>query len=258
MDNLPTENYVPAKISSGIEFPKEPLFDPITQGNLAYNRTHHAKSFIYKYIGLLVVLCILSLGLVLRTGFTWAGWFALFGLVSLAGYFLLGRMENTYSPEGIEITRLTYGSKVLIQKIKSDENIALARMAYQSQNIQNTITLGSNVHSNAIEMPPDPRNFPDQQLIEAKYSDPLRTKLIQWLCSIYEDDSIAIDGRITKTVLWSARGGLSVTERQHVIDILNEVSELTGDWVVKQDRNSWYINNAKYNSPGRLAVIIGV
>ncbi len=261
--NLP-DKYVPALPKLDIVYPTEKLYDPM---QIAGEREALVKSFsfIVKYLGLFVILVILSIGLLIDRSWSVSNGLIFLGVSSLIGYFFLGNMENHYTKEGIEIRRLNHGTAILRQKIRSDETIALARMAYQNQanqsQIENTQTIYNSLNlgrgNGTSDLAVINTSHSLYQPVQNAYS--VRTKLIQWLCTLYEDsNTVASDGRILCTVLWSARGNLTPSERNETLTIFQDIEDQTGQWVIRQDRNGWYINLDRYSSPGRLATLIGV
>ncbi len=262
--NLPEKYVSPNLPKLDIQYPIEKLYDPM---EIIRERESLVKSvsFLIKYLGLFVILVILSIGLLIDRSWSISNGLIFLGVSSLIGYFFLGNMENHYTKEGIEIRRLNHGTSVIKQKIRSDETLALARMAYQDKQSQayadpticNSLNLplvGSEYGSN---QPMSCISHSLSQPVQNPYS--VRTKLIQWLCQIYDQPgAIADDGRITCTVLWSARGSLTPSERNQVLDIFQEVLDQSGIWIVRSDRNGWYINIQRFSSIGRLATLIGV
>lgn len=261
--NLPKSYVSPAMPE--INYPTEKLYDPM---DIIREREALIKSysFLVKYVGLFVILVILSIGLLIDRSWSVSNGLIFLGVSSLIGYFCLGKMENVYTKEGIELTRLNQGTSVLKQKIRSEERIALARMAYQNQAMQSQLDSCEQYQTPTIQkslsLPPvgSESENPSHSLSQSRQNQyNVRTKLIQWLCKIYESENlIAGDGRILCTVLWSARGELTPSERDQVLSMFQDIEDQTGLWVVRQDRNGWYLNLDRYSTPGRLCTLIGV
>lgn len=92
-----------------------------------------AQAFTLKYLGLSIVLCILSAGLVWYAALPAPLFLVIFGGMSFAGYWLLGLTEAQHTSFGVERLRLREGAKVLRHKIDADAEVQLAQIDLQAQ-----------------------------------------------------------------------------------------------------------------------------
>lgn len=108
-----------------------------------------ALAFLIKYLGLTLVLLVLSVGLtqVLDLG-AWLGVF-LFGAMCVAGYALLAFGENVFTSIGVERLRVRKGAGVLHAQIQAQRDVQLAQVALQRAQVDAQRAYNEQVAENA-------------------------------------------------------------------------------------------------------------
>jgi len=150
------------------------------------------------------------------------------------GWLYLVRLDNTYSPAMIERERNTMLYNLAVFNMQTNERLKLAEMG---------------VNRMALSV----------QHVEAAQAaeNGLALRLADWLLSLY-DGGVDADGRITKTVLWSVRGGLSPSDRKEALRLVENWSLASGVWIVAQRKNGWYLNVDRLPTKEALRGCVGV
>ena len=157
-----------------------------------------------------------------------------FVLMGGIGWLWLVKLDNRDSPAGVESQKNKLIYNLSMANMQSAERLRMAEL----DNDRGAIELDKmrvsafHVQSSAIET----------QLI----GEGLTLRVYQWLVALYDAGSLADDGRITCAVLWSARGGLSPSDRKQVRSILEDFMVSSGAWVVCERRNAWFLNVERF------------
>ena len=169
-----------------------------------------------------------------------------FGILGSIGWLWLIKIDDRHSPGGIEQRKNELIYALSIANMNSAERLRMAELDNEASAIElDKMRLSaSHRQSSAIET----------QLIE----DGLTHRVYQWLAALYDAGSLADDGRITCAVLWSARGGLSPSDRKQVRTILEDFMVQSGAWVVCERRNAWYLNVDRFPTKQAFEGCVGV
>ena len=169
-----------------------------------------------------------------------------FGVLGSVGWFWLIKIDDRHSPGGIEQRKNELIYALSIANMQSAERLRMAELDNEASAIELDKMRVSAVHvqSSAIET----------QLI----GEGLTHRVYAWLVSLYDAGSLADDGRITCAVLWSARGGLSPSDRKQVRSILEDFMVGSGAWVVCERRNAWFLNVERFPTKQAFEGCVGV
>ncbi len=248
-----------------------------------------AQAFTLKYLGLSVVLCILSAGLVWYAALPAPLFLVIFGAQAFVGYFALGWLEAGHTSFGVERLRLREGAKVLRAKISADENVQLAQIELQAQllaaqreynrqqderlrerisaQVARHETAQSSANMVANYVPEDYATAGDEVLTVPGYMeeqtqrrthDEARRTLAAFVASLYQENESGVwlhlhsDGRIRRTVKtpMSARSGVSAPVREQIDAILRELDNC-GVWLIRYDeaQRLYRLNVNRYHTP---------
>ena len=168
-----------------------------------------------------------------------------FGILGSIGWLWLIKIDDRYSPGGVEQRKNELIYALSIANMNSAERLRMAELDNEASAIEldKMRVRASHLQASAIET----------QLIE----DGLQARVSQWLLSLYDGGHLADDGRITCAVLWSARGGLSPSDRKEARRILSSFMDSYGAWVVCERRNAWYVNIDRFPTKEALQGCVG-
>ena len=169
-----------------------------------------------------------------------------FGVLGSIGWLWLIKIDDRYSPGGVEQRKNELIYALSIANMNSAERLRMAELDNEASAIElekMRVTV-SHRQSSAIET----------QLI----GEGLTHRVYAWLVALYDAGSLADDGRITCAVLWSARGGLSPSDRKEVKQILEDFMVASGAWVVAERRNAWYLNIDRFPTKDDFKGCVGV
>jgi len=230
--------------------------EPVVKQPTPIDYVSQGIGFNLKYAPLFLILAILAYGLAVKTQQDF--WFGtvLLGLLSVAGYWALGFMENVFEPTSGHVVRSFFGYLVLKAEIASSERTQAMYYETEQMRLENERMEKAIIEQKVIEqvsrhsLPQPMMNqltnyedtdpFEDEEPVNNKvaYTIPLaelkstkdeaRTILLDFLTDLYSqgDEVIKTDGRLAKGVVapWAAKSDLSAPIKRKILDLINQTN----------------------------------
>lgn len=95
--------------------------------------SRRTQAFVIRFWHLLAVLALLATALSKVAGWNAAQGVAIFGTLAVGGWLVLHWLEHLHSAEGIERHRISQGSRVMREQIRTDRAVRLAQIAAEQQ-----------------------------------------------------------------------------------------------------------------------------
>lgn len=250
-----------------------------------------AWGFLLKYAGLCFAAAILSAGLVLYVEADGVVWLILFGGMMFVGFLALGWMENLFSAEGIDRLRIRMGAEVQSAYVEAERDVELGRVGslnraediqQLSKHIEQLYLHMDAMRRDALHAPQSDRNrlstfvapetadFEEERVVAGPYAprppvvrvgsrqptmDEMQQQVQRWFISAYTSEGLAEDGRVVRGIApWTERGSLTPTDKERARDWIKGAGKVTGNWIVRYDKNrrAWYVNRAAYPTSGAV------